>query len=65
MPLLDPDPDLTLDLQPLLDGIYALGRYDERIDYARPPTPALSDADAAWVREQLKNRPSPSATGQR
>src|SRR4029077_9143859 len=25
VPLLAPDPDLTLDLQPLLDGIYALG----------------------------------------
>ncbi len=65
VPLLDPDPDLTLDLQPLLDSIYVLGRYDERIDYARPLTPALSDADAAWVRDQLKNRPSSSASGQR
>jgi Protein of unknown function (DUF4058) len=32
VPLAYPDPDLTLDLQPLLDGIYALGRYGERID---------------------------------
>jgi hypothetical protein len=38
VPLLAPDPDLTLDLQPLLDGIYTLGRYDERIDYTRPLT---------------------------
>jgi hypothetical protein len=36
VPLLDPDPDLTLDLQPLLDDIYSLGRYEERIDYTRP-----------------------------
>ncbi|MCI0457095.1 MAG: DUF4058 family protein [Gemmataceae bacterium] len=56
VPLADPDPDLTLDLQPLLDHIYTLGRYDERIDYARLLSPALSAADAAWVREQLKNR---------
>jgi hypothetical protein len=56
VPLLAPDPDLTLDLQPLLDGIYALGRYDERIDYTRPLTPSLSDAEARWVREALKNR---------
>jgi hypothetical protein len=56
VPLLAPDPDLTLDLQPLLDGIYALGRYDGRIDYARPLTPALSEAEAKWVREALKNR---------
>ncbi len=61
VPLLYPEPDLSLDLQPLLDGIYSLGRYDERIDYARPPAPPLADPDAAWVREQLKRRPSRSA----
>ncbi len=55
VPLLSPDPDLSLDLQPLVDGIYALGRYDERIDYTRPLTPPLSTAEAAAVREILKN----------
>jgi len=60
VPLKSPDPDLTLDLQPLLDGIYALGRYDERIDYARPLNPALSDVDAAWLPElQRKERGRP------
>ena len=62
VPLSDPDPDLTLDLQPLLDGIYSLGRYDERVDYTRPLTPSLSDGDAAWVRELLKDRLPPSPT---
>jgi hypothetical protein len=57
VPLHSPDPDLTLDLQPLLDGIYTLGRYDERIDYARPLTPKLSRADADSVRALLKDRP--------
>jgi hypothetical protein len=47
VPLLYPEPDLSLDLQPLCDSIYALGRYEERIDYARPLIPALSNADAA------------------
>src|SRR5437588_5123350 len=56
VPLMSPDPDLTLDLQPLVDSIYALGRYDERIDYTRPLTPALSDADAGWVQDILKDR---------
>jgi hypothetical protein len=56
VPLLDPDPDLTLDLQPLVDQIYALGRYDEQIDYTQPLTPALSNPDAAWLREQLQRR---------
>jgi hypothetical protein len=58
VPLLEPDPDLTLDLQPLIDGIYSLGRYHERIDYARPLTPALSGEEADWVRSVLKDRPS-------
>jgi Protein of unknown function (DUF4058) len=61
VPLLAPEPDLTLDLQPLLDGIYTLGRYTERIDYSRPLTPALSDAEAARVRDLLKNQPRHSA----
>jgi hypothetical protein len=58
VPLADPDPDLSLDLQPLLDGIYALGRYDERIVYTRPLSPALPAAEAAWMRKQLRDRPS-------
>jgi hypothetical protein len=64
VPLLSPDPDLTLDLQPLIDDIYSLGRYGERIDYGRPLTPALSESEAAWLRERLKERPArPSGRG--
>jgi hypothetical protein len=66
VPLLDPDPDLTLDLQPLLDGIYSLGRYNERIDYTQPLTPALSEEEASWVRDLLKNQsPRSSRKGRR
>jgi hypothetical protein len=61
VPLLYPEPDLTLDLQPLLDGIYELGRYDERVDYARPLTPPLPDALAVSVRDLLKDRAPRSA----
>jgi hypothetical protein len=53
VPLLDPDPDLTLDLQPLIDGIYSLYRYDESIDYGRPITPALPE-EGARLRRRLK-----------
>jgi hypothetical protein len=60
VPLLDPDPDLSLDLQPLIDTIYALGRYDERIDYTRPLSPQLSAVDASSVQELLKDRSSHS-----
>jgi len=65
VPLRYPDPDLNLDLQPLLDSIYDLGRYDQRIDYTRPLTPALPDDDAAWVKGQVKNRPLRSGGGRR
>jgi hypothetical protein len=57
VPLVEPDADLTLDLQPLIDGIYSLGRYGERINYDQALTPALPDTDASWVRQQLKGRP--------
>jgi hypothetical protein len=56
VPLLAPDADLTLDLQPLVDHIYTLGRYDERIDYSRNLSPRLSAADATAVRDLLKGR---------
>jgi hypothetical protein len=58
VPLFDPHPDLRLDLQPLIDDIYALGRYDELIDYTRALQPRLSRADAAYVRERIKDRTS-------
>jgi hypothetical protein len=64
VPLLDPAPALSLDLQPLIDGIYSLGRYDEQIDYTRPLTPALSDEQTAWVRDLLKDHP-PRPTSKR
>jgi len=56
VPLLEPDPDLTLDLQSLLEGIYDLGRYAERIDYKRALAPRLLNGDASWVRQLLKSR---------
>jgi hypothetical protein len=56
VPLRYPDPDLSLDLQPLLDDIYALGRYDELLDYGRPLQPTLADTDAEWVHQQLRRR---------
>ena len=64
VPLLEPDPDLTLDLQPLVDGIYSLGRYHERIDYTRPLSPRFSKAEAVWFQNLLKER-SPGTSRKR
>ena len=48
------------------DDIYSLGRYDEQLDYARLLTPALSDAEADWMRDVLKERlPRSSAKGRK
>jgi hypothetical protein len=56
VPLLAPDADLSLDLNPLLANIYSVNRYDEEIDYTRPLTPSLSDEDTGWIRDVLKDR---------
>ncbi len=50
MPLRAGEPEPAIDLKSLLDEIYDQGSYDLRIDYSRPPIPALSEPDMAWVR---------------
>jgi hypothetical protein len=47
----------TIDLKSLLDEIYDRGSYDLRIDYSRPPIPALSESDLVWVNETLTAKP--------
>lgn len=53
VPLRPADPDVALDLQPVIDMIHRTGRY-YMLDHRRALTPALSGADAAWVEERLK-----------
>lgn len=55
VPLLDPDPDVKLDLQSALDSSFTLVGYERLIDYAlSPPEPALSDAALRWIDERLR-----------
>ena len=56
VPLLPPDPDLTVPIQPLVEAIYARSQYEIDIDYQQPLRPALRPADQAWLEEQLKKR---------
>ena len=56
VPLLKPDPDLRLDLQPLVDDIYQRSRYERSIDYTRPLNPPLAPEESAWLQEQLRAR---------
>lgn len=52
---LDPSvADVEIALQECLIPVCQHGRYDEDIDYTQaPPPPAMSAADAAWMRERL------------
>ncbi len=60
IPLNRPDADITLALQPLIDGIYQRARYYEQIDYSRLLKPPLSPEEAAWLTKQLRPEPPPS-----
>jgi hypothetical protein len=53
VPLDDPDPDIVLELQPMVEAIYARSRYSRSIDYTKPTNPPLEPADAGWLAEQL------------
>jgi hypothetical protein len=54
IPLAPPDADISLDIQPFVEAIYARSRYQRDIDYRRPLYPPLSTAEAAWLEERLR-----------
>jgi hypothetical protein len=54
--LAKPDPDILLDLQPMIDSIYRRSRYERSIDYKKPLSPPLDDAQTAWLKTQLRSR---------
>lgn len=54
IPLLEPDPDVMLDLGVVVASVYERGGYDARIDYRTPvPPPALAEEETAWVEQVL------------
>jgi hypothetical protein len=55
VPLSEPDPDVTLELQPLIEAVYASGRSWKLIDYRKPLQPPLSDEENAWLQAQLQS----------
>lgn len=61
IPLLQPDPSVTLDLGKALATAYKRARYDLRIDYLAPCDPPLDAADTAWAATLLTQ---PSETDQ-
>jgi hypothetical protein len=53
VPLRGSDPAVPLDLQPLVDGAYEEGEYNDT-DYSLPPAPKLAAGDAAWAEALLR-----------
>jgi hypothetical protein len=57
IPLAKPDPDILLDLQPMIDSIYQRSRYERSIDYSKPLDPPLDAAEALWLEKRLRITP--------
>ncbi len=57
IPLAGKDPDVVVDLQPLLEQCYDLGRYEQRLDYRKNcPPPPLPKENAKWMRQLLREK---------
>jgi hypothetical protein len=57
VPLAKPDPDIPLNLQPLIATIYQRFRYGRSVDYTATLRPPLRPEEVAWCRKQLEKRP--------
>jgi len=54
VPLLHPDPDVTIDLGAALRTVYTRAGYERRIDYRRPvQLPDLRPEMAGWLHQNL------------
>jgi hypothetical protein len=56
VPLAQPDPDVMLDIQPMIEAIFARSRYDQDIDYRTRLHPPMSAAEMTWFEERLRAR---------
>ncbi|MEJ5199182.1 MAG: DUF4058 family protein [Anaerolineae bacterium] len=55
VPLLEPDPDVTLDVQAAVNACYDLVHYERLLDYAGPPPPPeLTAEELAWIDATLR-----------
>lgn len=56
VPLANGDPDVSLDLQAALTSVYDTFNYEFLIDYAKPPSPRLTDEVEAWADRLLREK---------
>ncbi len=55
IPLLEPDPDVPLDLGAVVSRVYERGGYGVLIDYTQaPPSPSLSETESKWLDDHLR-----------
>ncbi len=52
VPLSKPDPDISLNLQSMIDSIYARSRYERSIDYRKPVTHPFDPAGSRWLEQR-------------
>jgi len=64
VPLSRPDPDVFLDLQPLIAAVQLRSRYQRDIDYTRPLHPPLNAAEMEWWQRQLQAWSKPPAASE-
>lgn len=56
VPLVPPDPDIPIDLQPMIDTIYRRSRYSGSINYAGQSAVSLLPEERLWLEKQLSAR---------
>ena len=57
MPLAQEDEGIAVNLNAVVNSVYADGSYDLDIDYGQdPPEPPLSDGDRAWLDGLLREQ---------
>lgn len=54
IPLMEPDPDIALDIQAVLNKAYDNGAYDRLLNYHAPPRTALATEEEKWLDELLR-----------
>jgi hypothetical protein len=54
IPLVEPDPDIVLDIQSALERVYVEGRYARRVRYGEACVPALAAEDQAWATQRAQ-----------
>ena len=54
IPLKTPNPDVTIDLQMVLNRCYDNGGYDDFIDYRRPPHAPVTPEEQFWMNAMLE-----------